>query len=164
MQGGDPELGRTALTRRAFVALGAAGLLETQIALSHGASAPGLLRPRGRPHPTLREADGSAVRYFDAAEFRNWGRTVRNTPAVTFVPRSKHAVKEIVRWAAANDKRVRAAGYRHTWTDVYAADGEVLISMLPPHVVETLPASQPPIDPRNGLQGIELVGTVEEEG
>jgi hypothetical protein len=160
----DPGSGRHGLTRRAFVALGAAGLVESQVALSRAASVPDLLGQRGRAHPTVREADGSPVRYFDAAEFRNWGRTVRNRPAVTFVPRTKHGVREIVRWASANRLRVRAAGYRHTWSDFFSADGQVLVSMLPPHVVENLPASQPPIDPRNELQGIEVVGTIREDG
>ena len=160
----EPEPGRHALTRRAFVALGAAGLVETRIALSHAASLPALGRQRGRGHPTVREADGSPVRFFDAAEFRNWGRTVRNRPAVTFVPRTKHGVQEIVRWASANGLRVRAAGYRHTWSDLYSDDGQVLVSMLAPDVVENLPASQPPIDPHNELQGIEIVGTVQEDG
>lgn len=172
----DPELrssvdgrprrkpGRAGLTRRAFVALSAAGLLETQIGSSHAASVPDLLRERGKDHPTVREADGSPVRYFESLEFRNWGRTVRNTPAVTFVPRTKHGVREIVRWASANGRTVRAGGYRHSWSDVFSADRQVFVSMLPPHVVEDLPASHPPIDPRSDLQGIEVVGTVEEDG
>ena len=108
--------------------------------------------------------DGSAVQYVDRAEFRNWGRTVHNTPAVTFTPRTKHGVQEIVRWARANNKTVRAAGYRHSWTDVFSADGQVLISMLPHDVVADLPASEPPIDRRNELQGIKVVGTVHEGG
>jgi hypothetical protein len=160
----EAEPGRHALTRRAFVALGAAGLVETQIAPARAVSVPDLLRQRGSGHPTVREADGRPVRYFDAAEFRNWGRTVRNTPAVTFVPRTKHGVREIVRWASANQLRVRAAGYRHTWSDFFSDDGQVLVSMLPVEVVENLPASQPPIDPQNELQGIEVVGTVVEDG
>ena len=102
--------------------------------------------------------------YVEAARFRNWGRTVRNTPAVTFVPRTKHGVREIVKWARANHKTVRAAGYRHSWSDVFSADGQVLISMLPPELVDTLPAAEPAIDPEDELQGIKLVGRVREDG
>ncbi len=159
-----PHPGGLTLTRRTLVGLAAAGLLESNVPVSQAASRPDRVRPRGMEHPQLREADGSAVQYVDRAEFRNWGRTVRNTPAVTFTPRSKHGVREIVRWARANNKTVRAAGYRHSWSDVFSADGEVLISMLLAGVVENLPGSEPPIDPRNELQGIEVVGTVHDGG
>jgi hypothetical protein len=147
------------LTRRTLVALAAAGLLESDVGLAHTA----LMRHVKR-HPVLREGDGSPIWYVDAARFQNWGRTVRNTPAVTFVPRTKHGVREIVKWARANHKRVRAAGYRHSWSDVYSADGQVLISMLPPDIADTLPAAEPAIDPQDELQGIELVGRVREDG
>jgi hypothetical protein len=160
----SPDPGGRTLTRRTLVALAAAGLLESNVAVSQAAFMTDRVRPRRREHPHLREADGSAVQYVDRAEFRNWGRTVRNTPAVTFMPRTKHGVREIVRWARANNKTVRAAGYRHSWSDVFSADGEVLISMLPAGVVENLPASEPPIHPRNELQGIQVVGTVHEGG
>jgi hypothetical protein len=157
----SPEPTRPTLTRRTLVALAAAGLLESEVAVSHAAHR---LNRYVKPHPNLREADGSPVWYVEGARFQNWGRTVRNTPAVTFVPRTKHGVREIVKWASANHRTVRAAGYRHSWSDLYSADGQVLISMLAPEVVETLPAAQPPIDPRNRLQGIELVGRVREDG
>jgi FAD/FMN-containing dehydrogenase len=152
-----PAAHRSGLTRRAFVGLAAAGMLESQIGVAHATA------PRAVDHPRLREADGRAVQYV-ATEFRNWGRTVRNTPAVTFVPRTKHGVQEIVKWAAAHGRTVRAAGYRHTWTDCYSDDGQVLISTLPLEVVEHLPAAEPGIDPLDQLQGIEVVGTVEEDG
>jgi hypothetical protein len=168
--GADPELRSFAddagspppspplrLTRRTLVALAAAGVLEANVAASHAAR-------YVQRHPDLREGDGTPIWYVDAARFQNWGRSVRNTPAVTFVPRTKHGVREIVKWARANDKTVRAAGYRHSWSDVFSADGQVLISMLPPEVVDTLPAMEPPIDPKDELQGIELVGTVREHG
>jgi FAD/FMN-containing dehydrogenase len=122
------------------------------------------LRSSARDHPYLRERDGSPVKYVERVQFRNWGRTVSNTPAVTFVPRSKQGVCEIVRWASARGKRVRAAGYRHSWSNVFSADDEVLVSMLALHVAEDLPAAHPPIDPHNDLQGIEVVGTIVEGG
>jgi len=152
------------LTRRAFGALVAAGVLQSRLAVSHAGTLPDLLRPPSREHPDVREADGAPVRYFDASEFRNWGRTVRNRPAITFVPRTKRGVCEIVRWASANGKKVRASGYRHSWSNVFSSDGQVLVSMLPPDVVENLPASEPAIDPQNELQGIEVVGTIDEDG
>lgn len=86
----------TALTRRTLVGLGTAGFLHAQTeaaqALSLKLDLKGLLGLGTHPHPTLREADGSAVRCHDAAQFQNWGRTVTNTPATTFVPRTKQGV------------------------------------------------------------------------
>ncbi|MDQ4108343.1 MAG: FAD-binding protein [Actinomycetota bacterium] len=155
---------RNGLTRRGFVGLAAAGLAETQIASSHAASLSDLFRQHGKEHSDVRESDGRGVKYIDEAEFRNWGRTVRHRPSLTFEPRTKHGVCEIVKWARARGKRVRAAGYRHSWSDTYSQDGGVLISILPVDQVETLPASHPPMDPRNELQGIKLVGTVKEDG
>jgi hypothetical protein len=92
--------------------------------VSRGASIPDLVRARRRERPHLREAARPPVDQVDRAEFRNWGRTVRNRPAVTFYPRTKQGVCEIVRWARANNKTVRAAGYRHSWSDVFSADGQ----------------------------------------
>ncbi len=112
----------------------------------------------------LTEADGSPVACLSQATFQNWGRTIDNLPALTCFPRTKAGIGKIVQWAAANDKRVRAAGYRHTWTDLYSNDGEVLISMLPLSVVNDLPASEPPIDPANELQGITITGYLDAPG
>src|SRR5262249_16830330 len=94
----------------------------------------------------------------------NWGRTVENMPAITALPKTKIGVCNLVKWAATNSKTVRASGYRHTWSDLYSDNGEVLISTLPLDVVEDLPASEPGIDPSDELQGIKVVGTIQENG
>lgn len=109
-------------------------------------------------HSQVKEGDGAGVLYHNLS-FQNWGRTVENTPSVTFVPKTKAGVCNIVRWAKANNKRVRGAGYRHTWGNLYSEDNQVLISSLPLDVVNKLPAKEPAIDPNNELQGIEIVGT-----
>lgn len=123
-----------------------------------------VVRDRARPFPDVLEGNGTPMLCVSDAPFENWGRTVRNTPALTFVPRTKTGLGNLVRWAAANGRTVRAAGYRHTWADFFSADGQVLVSMLPLDVVEDLPAQEPPIDPGDELQGIEVVGTVVEDG
>lgn len=110
------------------------------------------------------ERDGKPVEVYLQRRFRNWGRTVDHQPACTFVPRTVQGVCNIVKWAKANQRRVRAAGYRHTWTNLYGADGEVLVSMLPLDVAEELPAKHPDIDPASDLQGIKIVGTIQENG
>lgn len=110
------------------------------------------------------EADGRPMQCVRSAAFQNWGRTVQNVPYLTCIPRTKIGVCNLVKWAAANGKTVRVSGYRHTWSDLYSADNQVLVSLLPLNVVEDLPAREPGIDPHNELQGIKIVGTVEEDG
>jgi hypothetical protein len=122
------------------------------------------IRERLADHPELREGDGRPMQCVGDHAFENWGRTVRNKPALTVVPRTKVGVCNLVRWAAKHGKTVRVSGYRHSWSDVFSADGQVLISLLPLYDVEHLPAPEPPIDPSNELQGIEVVGTVVEDG
>ena len=62
--------------------------------------------------------------------FRNWGETVKNIPKYTCVPKTSHGVQEIVKYAKGNDMNVRASGYRHSWSPVFAKTGQILISTL----------------------------------
>jgi len=114
--------------------------------------------------PGVVEADGKPVKVLMGRPFQNWGRTVANTPAVTAIPRTKVGICNLVKWAVVNGKKVRVSGYRHTWGNLYGADDGVLISLLPLDVVEDLPASEPAIAPQDQLQGIEVIGTVTEDG
>ena len=77
------------------------------------------------------EADGTIVKSNADLWFLNWGSTVRNLPCVTFEPVSRTGVQNIVMWARKHGKRVRACGYRHTWSDMYSETDQVLVSMLP---------------------------------
>lgn len=126
--------------------------------------AAGLLREHAAPHPDVREGDGTPMLAVSHQVFRNWGRTVQNDPAWTFIPRTRAGVCNLVKWAETQGKRVRASGYRHSWSDIFSADGQVLVSTLPLGLVEDLPARHPAIDPANELQGIQVVGTVREGG
>ncbi len=123
-----------------------------------------LFHREAEPCPDIQEADGSPVYCLTREAFRNWGRTVQNTPYLTCVPRTVTGVQNIVRWARENDRKVRASGYRHTWGDLYSANDQVLISTLPLDVVEELPAQQPDMDPDNQLQGIRITGHIQEDG
>ena len=49
------------------------------------------------------------------ATFSNWGKTVSFDPGYTLVIRSIRGVCEVVKWAAKKGRKVRAAGFRHTW-------------------------------------------------
>jgi hypothetical protein len=121
-----------------------------------------LVRAKGEPFPEVLEANGKPMLCLRRREFENWGRTVEHTPELTFFPRSKIGVCRLVKWAAAHGKRVRSSGYRHTWSDLYAQEDQILISTLSLQVAETLPAFEPGIDPTNELQGIKIVGEIKE--
>lgn len=123
-----------------------------------------LARENIADHPEVRDGDGSQMKVLHRETFRNWGRTVENIPEWTFFPMKIEGVKNIVKWAKSKGKKVRVAGYRHTWSDFYSANDEVLISALPLDVATELPAKEPPINPNNELQGIEIVGTINEGG
>ncbi|KAH6888178.1 hypothetical protein B0T10DRAFT_70014 [Thelonectria olida] len=70
--------------------------------------------------------------------FENWGRTVKNTPTVTYYPETVAEIQAIVRDAVAHNKGVRVAGFRHSWSPVFgrnnksgqSTNGDVLISTL----------------------------------
>ncbi|KAG0134130.1 hypothetical protein HOY82DRAFT_638395 [Tuber indicum] len=76
---------------------------------------------------------------YTGAEFENWGLTVQHTPSYTFVPTTVEGVKNLIKWAKAGSKRVRAAGYRHTWVSMYSQDGEIFVSMLDLETATSIP-------------------------
>lgn len=81
-----------------------------------------LVATKARQSPDVKEGDGKAMRYLQNEVFQNWGRTVKNTPSYTFVARTRIGVQNLVKWASRPEvnKRVRAAGFRHTWGYVNA--------------------------------------------
>ncbi|KAF2001355.1 FAD-binding domain-containing protein [Amniculicola lignicola CBS 123094] len=71
--------------------------------------------------------------------FENWGLTVKNTPKYTFLPNTVKGVQSIVEFAKRKNYRVRCAGYRHSWSSIFAQTNEVFISFVNLHTVTTLP-------------------------
>ncbi|KAI8717644.1 FAD-binding PCMH-type domain-containing protein [Fusarium sp. LHS14.1] len=79
--------------------------------------------------------------------FENWGRTVKNTPAVTYYPENTAEIQTIVRDAVKNGSGVRVSGFRHSWAPVFGRNGkvgqknngDVLISTLTEHNAGVLP-------------------------
>lgn len=109
--------------------------------------------------------------YEDAAEtktmevygdkvFQNWGQSVRNTPRWTFVPKTVLGLQNLVKWAKANNKRVRCSGYRHSWSSTFSQNDEILVSLLNLEEVTKLPdpmSIRPEfVDPENELKTITL--------
>jgi hypothetical protein len=84
----------------------------------------------------LCEADGvTAVQIYATIDEKenflsNWGENIQFRPAYIFNPKTKAGVCNIVKWAGRKNLRIRASGYRHTWNNVYADDGQILVSLL----------------------------------
>lgn len=108
--------------------------------------------------------------------FSNWGKNVTFEPSYTLVVRSIAGLQRVVKWAAANAKKVRVSGFRHSWryvplqfglpalislhSEIFGASGDVIVMFLPYHTMVDLPYQQPPADWKSELRGIELVDSV----
>ncbi|KAF7958933.1 hypothetical protein EAE96_002459 [Botrytis aclada] len=73
------------------------------------------------------------------APFHNWGNSVKNTPLYTFVPTTVLGLSNLVKWAKVEGYRVRCSGYRHSWSNTFSQDKQVLVSMLNLESVEKIP-------------------------
>lgn len=103
--------------------------------------------PEPTPDPEIKEKDGSGVLVLNDFDFHNWGRTVEiSAPRKTCFPTTIVGVQNCVRWAKENGKRIRATGYRHTWSDLYCENGDVLVSMIPLNVAEKIPTPDYPYE------------------
>lgn len=85
--------------------------------------------------------------------------TVKNTPALTFVPTTVLGLQNLVKYAKANGKRVRGGGYRHSWTDVYSEDNEIFVSFLDLKTATTVPDSSSilPNNPANEFNELKVI-------
>lgn len=120
---------------------------------------------RDDPLTKIVEFDGKPVKALKAkSEFVNFGDNVHNKPAITFEPRTRTGVANIVKWCVANGKRVRCAGFRHTWSNLYSQNDQVLLSMIP--AAKATAKSFSAVVPVNGgpddMEGITWIG--EENG
>lgn len=86
---------------------------------------------------------------------------MKNTPRYTFVPTTVLGLQNVVKYAKANNFRVRCSGYRHSWSTTFSADNEILISLLDLKEVTTTPdplAIGPDVVPNgNELKSINIL-------
>lgn len=104
------------------------------------------------------ESDGSQVEYDEEHPFSNWGETVKNTPRFRFYPKTKQGVANIVKLAKHLKKRVRVSGFKHSWSQQFSEDDQILISMLPRKESDDLPVEYPLLNNNDELRGIHPVG------
>lgn len=89
-------------------------------------------------------------------EFQNWGESIKNKPKYTFVPTKTLGLQNLVKYAKENNFRVRCAGYRHSWSDTFSADNEILVSLLGLKEVNSIPDPLA-IGPTHEADGNELM-------
>ena len=89
--------------------------------------------PEYKTHDVL---DG--IQCIKGLTFENTEQTIYNTPQVTFFPRTVEEISRIIQHARAEGRRVRAAGMKHSWTDLFSNDGEYLMYLLPLEVTDHL--------------------------
>ena len=68
---------------------------------------------------------------------------------MTFFPKTVDEISKVIQLAKTNGNRVRAAGMKHSWTELFSNDGEYLICLLPLEVTDHLTFA------RFGLKGAE---------
>ncbi|XMA19599.1 hypothetical protein WAI453_012390 [Rhynchosporium graminicola] len=104
-------------------------------------------------------AETKTMEVHASTNFRNWGKSVSNTPKWTFVPKTVLGLQNLVKWAKVNGLRVRVSGYRHSWSPVFSEDKQVLVSLLNLEQVNTIPdvmsIAAEHIDPENELKVIQ---------
>ncbi|KAI4727999.1 hypothetical protein E4T49_04189, partial [Aureobasidium sp. EXF-10728] len=70
--------------------------------------------------------------------FLNWQQNVHTRPALTFVPSTVLGLQNLIK--AYPQKRIRCSGYRHTRSDFFPEDGDILVSFVSlHHVASVLP-------------------------
>lgn len=75
------------------------------------------------------------------------------------VPTTVVGVQNIIKQAASNNQRIRVAGFRQTWSNLYSSDSQVLISLIP---LETATGSSADVEtsvngPETDFNKIELM-------
>lgn len=109
------------------------------------------------------ESRTKRIKIYANTPFHNWGLSVSNTPSLTAVPTKVLGVQNLVKYAKLTKKRIRCAGYRHSWSPIFSEDGEILVEMLDlktatqvPDPSDLLPT--PASNKTNELKSIDLVG------
>lgn len=111
-----------------------------------------------KKHPVVKERNGEGMDYTENLNFQSWEGTINTNPVLTFIPKTIAGLQNLVQWAKKENKGIRASAYRHSSSEVYADDNQILVSMLSLPIATELPAKLPSMDPNNEMQGIRLIG------
>ena len=89
--------------------------------------------------------------------FENTEQTINNTPQITFFPKTIDQVSRVIKHARKEGKRIRAAGMKHSWTDLFSNDGEYLMYLLPLEVTDHLTFAR--MDKKAAAAGLDRWGS-----
>lgn len=111
-----------------------------------------------KKHPIVKEKNGEGMNYVIDTNFESWEGSVRDNPGIIFIPQTIEGLQNLVNWAKKENKRVRCSGYRHSSSEVFVDDKQILLAMVDLNTATKLPAQYPNMDPNNEMQRIQLVG------
>ena len=94
------------------------------------------------PLPEYEEHEETGLKIVKNFNFINYGETVSNVPQITFFPKTVEEIKQVVLFAKKNKKRIRCAGMKHSWSEMYSDTGELLLFLLPMAVTDTISFSR----------------------
>lgn len=118
------------------------------------------LRPtyQYQKHPIVKEKNGEGMNYVMDTTFQSWEGTITDDPGIIFIPQTIIGLQNLVNWAKKENKKIRCSAYRHSSSDVFVDDQQVLLAMVDLNTATTLPAQYPHMDPNNDMQRIQLIG------
>ena len=101
------------------------------------------------PLPDYETHEETGVLFVQDLKFNNYGETVANVPRLTFFPKNVEEIKKVILYAKSQKRRIRCAGMKHSWSEVFSNTGEILVYLLPLEVTDTITFA------RVGLEGME---------
>lgn len=111
-----------------------------------------------KKHREVKEKNGEGMEYVTNIPFSSWEGTIHNKPEIIFMPKTVVGLQHLVHWANQQNKKIRAAGFHHSSSNMYGDDNQILISTLNLKTATRLPTQFPRMDPNNEMQGIQLIG------
>ncbi|KAF8318789.1 hypothetical protein DL93DRAFT_2054313 [Clavulina sp. PMI_390] len=99
-------------------------------------------KPVFSPSFIVKEGDGKGALECPGLKFNNWGYNVSNTPLSTWQIRTRKGVQNLVAWAAKEGRRVRVAGFRHSWSNIFGANKDIVIMLGSYNSLVNLPYKQ----------------------
>ena len=75
------------------------------------------------PLPDYEVHEETGLKIVKNFNFINFGKTVSNVPQLTFFPKTVDEIKQVVLYAKKTNKRIRCAGMKHSWSEMFSDTG-----------------------------------------
>ena len=76
------------------------------------------------PLPDYEVHEETGIKIVKNFNFVNYGETVQNVPQLTFFPKTVEDIQKVILFAKSEKKRVRCAGMKHSWSEMYSDTGD----------------------------------------